>query len=122
MLDISSFFFFQAEDGIRDYKVTGVQTCALPIFAVLQDLVGIGRPRDAEGDPPLLLPDAEPADRLDLAFAPDLEPGRLDAVLHVANVKRLPLRRLHADQAGRKLRRHIKDAVDPLDRLLHPAG
>src|SRR5256885_3135199 len=28
-----SFFFFQAEDGIRDYKVTGVQTCALPIWA-----------------------------------------------------------------------------------------
>src|SRR2546426_2433819 len=27
------FFFFQAEDGIRDYKVTGVQTCALPICA-----------------------------------------------------------------------------------------
>src|SRR3954466_11476939 len=25
------FFFFQAEDGIRDYRVTGVQTCALPI-------------------------------------------------------------------------------------------
>src|SRR5256885_5093193 len=25
-------FFFQAEDGIRDYKVTGVKTCALPIF------------------------------------------------------------------------------------------
>src|SRR5256885_12178282 len=28
------FFFFQAEDGIRDYKVTGVQKCALPIFAI----------------------------------------------------------------------------------------
>src|SRR5687767_1457051 len=27
------FFFFQAEDGIRDKLVTGVQTCALPIFA-----------------------------------------------------------------------------------------
>src|SRR5207237_5476611 len=26
------FFFFQAEDGIRDSSVTGVQTCALPIF------------------------------------------------------------------------------------------
>src|SRR5690349_23441851 len=26
------FFFFQAEDGIRDLYVTGVQTCALPIF------------------------------------------------------------------------------------------
>src|SRR5690625_7145318 len=29
------FFFFQAEDGIRDGHVTGVQTCALPIFDVL---------------------------------------------------------------------------------------
>src|ERR1039457_7430362 len=27
-------FFFQAEDGIRDYKVTGVQTCALPIYVI----------------------------------------------------------------------------------------
>src|SRR5699024_12075837 len=27
------FFFFQAEDGIRDRNVTGVQTCALPISA-----------------------------------------------------------------------------------------
>src|SRR5690606_41142204 len=27
------FFFFQAEDGIRDFHVTGVQTCALPICA-----------------------------------------------------------------------------------------
>src|SRR2546430_8805198 len=29
------FFFFQAEDGIRDLTVTGVQTCALPIFKKL---------------------------------------------------------------------------------------
>src|SRR5688500_20030891 len=28
-------FFFQAEDGIRDYKVTGVQTCALPISSII---------------------------------------------------------------------------------------
>src|SRR5256885_11521653 len=31
MIDRWLCFFFQAEDGIRDYKVTGVQTCALPI-------------------------------------------------------------------------------------------
>src|SRR5256885_13138553 len=38
------FFFFQAEDGIRDYKVTGVQTCALPICGRYYDLeVGEGR-------------------------------------------------------------------------------
>src|SRR2546430_12745568 len=29
---IMCFFFFQAEDGIRDWTVTGVQTCALPIL------------------------------------------------------------------------------------------
>src|SRR5206468_7504396 len=39
------FFFFQAEDGIRDLIVTGVQTCALPIF--VQDRIGVreGQPR-----------------------------------------------------------------------------
>src|SRR5256885_285491 len=34
-----SCFFFQAEDGIRDYKVTGVQTCALPICFTRDQLV-----------------------------------------------------------------------------------
>src|SRR3712207_8501563 len=29
------FFFFQAEDGIRDIGVTGVQTCALPIYSTV---------------------------------------------------------------------------------------
>src|SRR5438034_8612624 len=41
-----SFFFFQAEDGIRDHCVTGVQTCALPIYRA-------GRPdhgRHLQGD------------------------------------------------------------------------
>src|SRR5256885_1502741 len=45
------FFFFQAEDGIRDYKVTGVQTCALPIclaaIGALADLLH-GSPLDPE--------------------------------------------------------------------------
>src|SRR2546422_2382685 len=31
------FFFFQAEDGIRDVAVTGVQTCALPIYRYLEE-------------------------------------------------------------------------------------
>src|SRR5690606_40680347 len=34
------FFFFQAEDGIRDFHVTGVQTCALPIYVRLLDGTG----------------------------------------------------------------------------------
>src|SRR2546430_11039187 len=32
------FFFFQAEDGIRDLTVTGVQTCALPIYQPLMEV------------------------------------------------------------------------------------
>src|SRR5699024_12216421 len=35
----SVFFFFQAEDGIRDRNVTGVQTCALPIWKTSNVLV-----------------------------------------------------------------------------------
>src|SRR2546427_1028003 len=31
------FFFFQAEDGIRDLTVTGVQTCALPIYGLVDE-------------------------------------------------------------------------------------
>src|SRR2546422_6394969 len=33
VIAVLAFFFFQAEDGIRDVAVTGVQTCALPISA-----------------------------------------------------------------------------------------
>src|SRR5438105_15071377 len=36
---MTSFFFFQAEDGIRDPLVTGVQTCALPIYGEIE-LIG----------------------------------------------------------------------------------
>src|SRR5256885_5649838 len=42
------FFFFQAEDGIRDYKVTGVQTCALPILAAALVLDGTRGGTDAQ--------------------------------------------------------------------------
>src|SRR6267378_4708634 len=48
-MDSSVFFFFQAEDGIRDLYVTGVQTCALPIFGLrrvyaqpFEQMLGLG--------------------------------------------------------------------------------
>ena len=49
LVAFSFFFFFQAEDGIRDLIVTGVQTCALPICGawvtvyVDDSLVGVFR-------------------------------------------------------------------------------
>src|SRR5712675_3590210 len=62
------FFFFQAEDGIRDVAVTGVQTCALPICAArladsgadraaaLWARPGTGQSLDRRGIPGALLP------------------------------------------------------------------
>src|SRR6266478_8213187 len=47
------FFFFQAEDGIRDLTVTGVQTCALPISPAL--VVAEHGPRIARADAGLLV-------------------------------------------------------------------
>src|SRR3712207_8800932 len=46
-----SFFFFQAEDGIRDIGVTGVQTCALPISRLAAEEIG-QRERGAQRGPP----------------------------------------------------------------------
>src|SRR2546430_5427138 len=40
------FFFFQAEDGIRDLTVTGVQTCALPISTVRRVSLPIDQPTE----------------------------------------------------------------------------
>src|SRR5437870_9397631 len=45
LLHLFPFFFFQAEDGIRDGHVTGVQTCALPISP--SQAAGFPQPRHA---------------------------------------------------------------------------
>src|SRR5690554_7298726 len=44
------FFFFQAEDGIRDADVTGVQTCALPILGTLAQAPFRPVSRQAQGN------------------------------------------------------------------------
>src|SRR5687768_18225553 len=49
------FFFFQAEDGIRDVAVTGVQTCALPISHIdgpKRAAVDVGSRKVSGGAPP----------------------------------------------------------------------
>src|SRR3712207_7067173 len=58
------FFFFQAEDGIRDIGVTGVQTCALPIWPIISlgmkgllfvELIAKGPVRDAHSSLAVLM-------------------------------------------------------------------
>src|SRR5205085_8751784 len=67
------FFFFQAEDGIRDLTVTGVQTCALPldVFAVtgVESVSRVGRGVELSELNPRLDPNA-PGDKVGEVFTP----------------------------------------------------
>src|SRR5215211_4471118 len=96
-----NFFFFQAEDGIRDHCVTGVQTCALPIWprdrrARLPRRDGtprlralpVGRDRDQARTP-------RPGERGPHARAPDQEGAHLQPLLRPQRVHRAAVRRLH---------------------------
>src|SRR5256885_9002795 len=92
------FFCFQAEDGIRDYKVTGVQTCALPISAVYKTAESVGvdvdrlkRDMAAPEIARALKANTELADALDIRGTPgfivgnEIVPGAID----LASLKQL---------------------------------
>src|SRR6266568_1525264 len=86
MVCLFFFFFFQAEDGIRDGTVTGVQTCALPISAHQEKLVRYQASQQAKaegaggraGRPP------RPMDQAAKVCAARAEEERADAALHRA--------------------------------------
>src|SRR5690625_6886340 len=65
-------FFFQAEDGIRDGHVTGVQTCALPI-SVRDIAVGVKEITLATADPQLPLPEWSAGAHIELMLPNGLE-------------------------------------------------
>src|SRR5256885_15765017 len=91
------FFFFQAEDGIRDYKVTGVQTCALPIWS-------LSRPPECPTKPTTVTPRvfAACAARITLGLSPLVEwrdstsPARARASTWRANTSSNPMSLAHA--------------------------
>src|SRR2546430_3875371 len=89
-IHLSTFFFFQAEDGIRDLTVTGVQTCALPIFADVRTHMAVGRSKG------LLEPSDVPGGRALLA---EEHPAHVvvdtdDVEAHLAEVERSEERRV----------------------------
>src|SRR5204862_4151442 len=69
------FFFFQAEDGIRDLYVTGVQTCALPIFVATARSTASETTSCSVARRDLLMP--QPAERIAAANASRVDFGRI---------------------------------------------
>ena len=95
------FFFFQAEDGIRDWSVTGVQTCALPIY--------IGRRAlDTRALKVVVLDEAD--EMLDLGFREDLEfildsiPDERRTLLFSATVPKPIVQRSEERRVGKECR------------------
>src|SRR3712207_9041078 len=88
-------FFFQAEDGIRDIGVTGVQTCALPICAILLSMsvlygdAGIRhRLEDSEAKVPVT--DRANVERFEIGRASCRERVQISAVAGSLKQKKIP--------------------------------
>src|SRR2546430_7906915 len=82
---VRCFFFFQAEDGIRDLTVTGVQTCALPICA--QSAEGIITPGSTL-NPGVIIPSADWAPLADLKVGPGAAPIPDDIAARLREIDR----------------------------------
>src|SRR5690606_40522232 len=82
-----SFFFFQAEDGIRDFHVTGVQTCALPI---LKDYAITKNPGsyNSQVGVPLSVWRIQPNDELCLFEAGISQPGEMARLERIKSEER----------------------------------
>src|SRR5207249_11101674 len=96
------FFFFQAEDGIRDRNVTGVQTCALPISAEQLRAALAKASGTAVG---VIVSDT---------FGRPWRDGQVDVALGVAGVGALLDCRGRSDMTGRDLQHTILAVADQL--------
>src|SRR5438067_5582861 len=85
-------FFFQAEDGIRDRNVTGVQTCALPISSVPR----AGEEEDVE----IVAADDAVQMRVEEVQPRRRAPVPEEARLHVLRTERLPEERVEIGRAS----------------------
>src|SRR5690606_11073631 len=99
------FFFFQAEDGIRDFHVTGVQTCALPILAVVPSVTRPGCPCTLTPMAVLVVQRGHVGRKTGATGAPGEQQFAIEAAERVAH---------HVNAVGHIVR--IIDAVEPAER------
>src|SRR3989454_7596182 len=121
------FFFFQAEDGIRDYKVTGVQTCALPILVLgeLELVVAAvrevrqearGELRDLGAHACVQLPPQVGEGPVELVVQPLARLARGDLALPVGALALTPLRLAHVvlgARGGARSEEHTSELQSP---------
>ena len=81
------FFFFQAEDGIRDWSVTGVQTCALPISTKLSTSSTITPAKPPRDHGPISTPVLESTTNSNIVLQdlPSIQDSQLDNPTYFSN-------------------------------------
>src|SRR5690606_40267778 len=103
-------FFFQAEDGIRDFHVTGVQTCALPILETYIPVSPEETQRNANVRPSKRLPTAVQPVGASVAHGDYAAGGRLPADVDRA-------RPAHAEIGRASCRERVRDAAGGAARI-----
>src|SRR5207302_7541291 len=96
-------FFFQAEDGIRDFHVTGVQTCALPISSAFGEPALLQKVLEAHGPDRVLVSVDVRGGRV--ATAGWTEQGALDALGALERLQRDGVERSEERRVGKERRR-----------------
>src|SRR5207244_10559105 len=104
------YFFFQAEDGIRDDLVTGVQTCALPISSVgAGSIVAADAPSDTSASAATMLP----APTLEaLRTSPPSSTRTPSPSTHACTTTRSEERRVGKERGSRQARSQAKQKQD----------
>src|SRR5690606_41201905 len=105
ILIVSCFFFFQAEDRIRDFHVTGVQTCALPICRQTLQLYNLQLYRTMK---PLIAPSILAADFANLQREVEMLNASQADYIHVDKIGRASCRERVRSDAGGAV---VEDAV-----------
>src|SRR5256885_5673528 len=105
------FFFFQAEDGIRDYKVTGVQTCALPISRPAAETSSLSPNRTGPGILPRPARSAPTAPRTAVLMRSEEHTSELQSPCNLVCRLLLEKKKIHPNRTRHPHAHHVRRQV-----------